>query len=96
VTRVDIVGAREGHDKEGCGVAGRRKRRDQGAGRVRQLPSGRWQARYPTADGLLRAAPQTFDTKLDASAWLDGREWDDEETITAKRTTFRLEVYAER
>lgn len=63
---------------------------------MRQLPSGRWQARYPTADGLLRAAPQTFDTKLDASAWLDGHEWDDDETITAKRTTFRLEVYAER
>jgi integrase len=44
---------------------------------VRQLPSGRWQARYRDDDGTLRPArtpdgrPLTFDTKLDASAWLD-------------------------
>jgi len=47
-----------------------RKRRPQGSGRVRQLPSGRWQARYPDHDGTLRPAPMTFDTKLDAGAWL--------------------------
>jgi len=47
-----------------------RKRRPQGAGSVRQLPSGRWQARYRADDGGLAAAPFTFDTKLDAGAWL--------------------------
>jgi integrase len=47
-----------------------RKRRPQGAGSVRQLPSGRWQARYREHDHALQSAPFTFDTKLDASAWL--------------------------
>lgn len=51
-----------------------RKRRA-GTGAVRQLASGRWQARYPDADGVLRPAPDTFDTKLDAVAWLDGTAW---------------------
>ncbi len=44
------------------------KRRD--FGRVRQLPSGRWQARYPGPDGTLRPAPMTFERKKDASDWL--------------------------
>lgn len=49
----------------------RRKRRPQGSGTVRQLPSGRWQARHRHEDGTcLQAAPVTFDTKLDAGAWL--------------------------
>ncbi|HET9140543.1 tyrosine-type recombinase/integrase [Actinophytocola sp.] len=39
-------------------------------GRVRQLPSGRWQARYPGPDGLLRPAPKTFETKRAAASWL--------------------------
>jgi integrase len=39
-------------------------------GRVRKLPSGRWQARYPGADGLDRPAPSTFPTKRDAEVWL--------------------------
>jgi integrase len=47
-----------------------RKRRPRGSGRVRQLPSGRWQARYADHDGTLQPAPVTFDTKLDAAAWL--------------------------
>jgi integrase len=38
--------------------------------RIRQLPSGRWQARYPGPDGTLRPAPHTFDRKADASTWL--------------------------
>ena len=53
-----------------------------GFGRVRKLPSGRWQAFYADPHGALRpsrtgkptpvrhAAPHTFDTKLDAEAWL--------------------------
>ncbi|MEV7175977.1 site-specific integrase [Kitasatospora sp. NPDC093679] len=39
-------------------------------GRVRKLPSGRWQARYIGPDGILRAAPETFDTKRKADDWL--------------------------
>jgi hypothetical protein len=39
-------------------------------GRVRQLPSGRWQARYPGPDGVDRSAPRTFDRKRDANDWL--------------------------
>lgn len=39
-------------------------------GRVRQLHSGRWQARYPGPDGRDRAAPRTFERKRDAERWL--------------------------
>lgn len=39
-------------------------------GTVRRLPSGRWQARYRGADGQMRAAPQTFERKGDATRWL--------------------------
>ena len=39
-------------------------------GNVRKLPSGRFQARYMGPDGLTHKAPQTFDTKGDAEAWL--------------------------
>ena len=45
---------------------GRRRR----FGSVRQLPSGRYQARYPGPDGLVRTAPRTFDTETDAKQWL--------------------------
>src|SRR5262245_52347435 len=39
-------------------------------GRVRQLPSGRWQARYRGPDGVDRPAPRTFETKVHAESWL--------------------------
>ena len=39
-------------------------------GRVRRLPSGRYQARYRGPDGLDRPAPSTFATKTDAERWL--------------------------
>ncbi|MFD4240178.1 tyrosine-type recombinase/integrase [Streptomyces sp. NPDC058525] len=39
-------------------------------GAIRKLPSGRYQARYPGATGILRAAPQTYDTKRDAEVFL--------------------------
>lgn len=48
-----------------------RKRR---FGRVRRLPSGRWQARYPGPDGIDRPAPDTFATKTDAEVWLTMKE----------------------
>ncbi|MDQ1628778.1 MAG: hypothetical protein QOI54_2522 [Actinomycetota bacterium] len=51
-------------------MATSRRRRRQGSGSVRQLPSRRWQARYRLEDGTLCSAPLTFDTKLDAAAWL--------------------------
>jgi integrase len=39
-------------------------------GSVRQLRSGRWQARYSTDGVLLRTAPHTFETKTNALCWL--------------------------
>lgn len=51
-------------------MAGKRRR----WGRVRQLPSGRWQARYPGPDATLHPAPDTFPTKTDAELWLVDKE----------------------
>jgi len=45
-------------------------------GRVRQLPSGRWQARYHGPDGIDRAAPHTFERRGDADRWLARTEDD--------------------
>jgi len=39
-------------------------------GAPRKLPSGRWQARYQGADGLIRTAPRTFATQGEAARWL--------------------------
>jgi integrase len=39
-------------------------------GSIRVLPSGRIQARYTGPDGLTHHAPTTFQTKMDARAWL--------------------------
>jgi integrase len=39
-------------------------------GNVRQLPSGRWQARYLGPDGIERKAPNTFATERQADKWL--------------------------
>lgn len=52
------------------------KRRGRGTGSTRQLASGRWQARFRGPDGLMRPAPVTFDTKLDADAWLKSQTSD--------------------
>nr|BFF08120.1 hypothetical protein GCM10023233_30890 [Brevibacterium otitidis] len=47
-------------------------------GSLRRLPSGRWQARYPGADGEIHTARTdddralTFETKTDARTWLSG------------------------
>lgn len=49
-------------------------RRPDRGGHVRQLPSGRWQAKFPGPDGVTYPAPDTFDTKLDAGAWLDRQQ----------------------
>jgi hypothetical protein len=39
-------------------------------GRVRRLPSGRWQARYPDGSGDDVPAPETFASTGDAARWL--------------------------
>jgi integrase len=39
-------------------------------GRVRRLPSGRYQARYRGPDSVDRPAPRTFGTKREADIWL--------------------------
>ncbi|GGV12527.1 tyrosine-type recombinase/integrase [Streptomyces griseoflavus] len=51
-------------------MAGKRRQ----FGRVRKLPSGRYQARYIGPDGQLRPAPETFRTKRDADAWLADKQ----------------------
>jgi integrase len=57
------------------------RKREAGSGALRKLPSGRWQARFRGPDGVMRPAPVTFDTKLDANAWLRG-QGDDVQTGT--------------
>ncbi|WP_406297748.1 site-specific integrase [Embleya sp. NBC_00888] len=49
---------------------GRRRR----FGAVRQLPSKKWQARYPGPDGKLLTADRTFATKTAAEEWLTDTE----------------------
>ena len=47
-------------------------RRKRGFGRLRQLPSGRWQAAYVGPDTKLHRAPRTYATESDAEGWLAG------------------------
>ncbi|WP_433891301.1 tyrosine-type recombinase/integrase [Streptomyces sp. CA-111067] len=49
-------------------------RKKRSFGRVRKLPSGRYQARYLGPDGIDRPAPNTFRTKADADDWLAERQ----------------------
>lgn len=51
-------------------MAGRKSQRRREFGTVRQLSSGRWQARYWAPDGSRRGAPETFASKTDAHMWL--------------------------
>ncbi|MQA96606.1 MAG: tyrosine-type recombinase/integrase [Streptosporangiales bacterium] len=67
-------------------------------GKVRKLPSGRFQASYLGPDGQRRYAPHTFERKGDADRFLsltetqmNRQEWTDPE-----RASVRLEEYAER
>lgn len=41
-------------------------------GRLRQLPSGRWQASYSGPDGNVHKAPRTYAHDYDAEGWLAG------------------------
>ncbi|GHE76973.1 putative prophage phiRv2 integrase [Streptomyces vinaceus] len=51
-------------------MGGNRKGRKRVFGAIRKLPSGRFQARYPGPDGVMRPAPETFATSRDADDWL--------------------------
>ena len=51
---------------------GKSRRRQFGS--IRRLPSGRYQARYPGPDSVLRPADDTFGTKTDAADWLTLKE----------------------
>jgi integrase len=58
-------------------MAGNNKGNRRRFGAVRQLPSGRWQARYPDPQtGRVRTADRTFDTKRDAEIELSKIEAD--------------------
>ncbi|MGY9066837.1 tyrosine-type recombinase/integrase [Streptomyces sp. SUK 48] len=52
-------------------MARRRTQRRREFGTVRQLPSGRWQARYLGPAGQRHKAPETFDSKTEAQDWLN-------------------------
>lgn len=51
-------------------MTGKRKASRNGWGKIRRLPSGRYQASHVGPDGERHTAPMTFTAKLDASAWL--------------------------
>lgn len=72
------------------------KRRTKGTGSTRRLTSGRWQARFVGPDGLMRPAPVTFDTKLDAGEWLKAQAgqvdrgiWSPPEPVATKTALLR-------
>jgi integrase len=70
----NVAGRLPTYVPEGVNMA--TKRRTAGSGTTRQLASGRWQARFRGEDGVMRPAPTTFDTKLDANAWLKAQAGD--------------------
>jgi integrase len=67
------------------------KRRTKGAGSVRRMASGRYQARIIGPDGQRHSAQHTFETKMDAVAWLNSKEqtlrnggdWEDPKKLRA-------------
>lgn len=65
-------------------------------GRVRRLPSGRYQARYLGPDGIDRPAPETFASKADAEVWLTRKEVEirDGEWIDPDLGKVLFEIYA--
>ncbi|MDI5979600.1 tyrosine-type recombinase/integrase [Amycolatopsis magusensis] len=60
------------------------------------MSSGRWQARYPGPDGLVRKAPETFSTKRDAERWLSLVETQiaQSEWVAPERAEVTIEQYA--
>ncbi|MCB5180269.1 tyrosine-type recombinase/integrase [Streptomyces antimicrobicus] len=79
----------------------RGKRRRFGA--IRKLPSGRYQARYPGPDGIMRPAPETFETSGDADDWLAEKQteinkgdWRDPDAGAVNFSEYALEWVDER
>lgn len=73
--------------------------RKRGFGSIRRLPSARYQVRYTGPDAAEHKAPNTFDTRQDAEAWLTDRrreisrgEW---APATPRRAAVTLGSYAE-
>src|SRR3954447_26433753 len=66
-------------------------------GTIRQLPSGRFQARYPGSDGGPRTAPDTFESRADAGRFLSAIETDMQRGLwnDPKTGDTTLRVYAE-
>ncbi|WP_229118896.1 tyrosine-type recombinase/integrase [Enemella evansiae] len=60
--------ARMSHDSDPSRSHRAAQRR--GFGRLRKLPSGRYQAAYVGPDARVHKAPTTFETKVDAEGWL--------------------------
>jgi Phage integrase, N-terminal SAM-like domain len=76
----------------GGNTKGRRRR----FGAVRQLRSGRWQARYLGPDGVMRHADGTFASKTEAERWLTRTEAQilDSDWIDPEAGKVLLESYA--
>lgn len=55
-------------------MAGNNKGRRRRFGAIRKLASGRFQARYPGPDGVMRPAPETFATLGEADDWLAAKQ----------------------
>ena len=66
-------------------------------GTIRQLPSGRYQARSPGPDGRLRTAPDTFESRADAGRFLSAIETDMQRGLwnDPKTGDTTLRVYAD-
>ncbi|MCD2443457.1 tyrosine-type recombinase/integrase [Agromyces sp. SYSU K20354] len=64
-------------------------------GRVRQRPSGRWQASYKGPDGKVHNAPHTFDAKVDAQAFNAARRVDIQRGVWKSPATLAAEAEAE-
>jgi integrase len=80
-----------------------RRRTPRGWGKVRKLPSGRFQASYLDATSTRRTAPATFTTRLDADRWLasqraaqDAGTWRDPEAGTATFAAYAQAWLADR
>lgn len=73
------------------------KQGHRGFGNVRQRESGKWQARYPGPDGLIRNAPNTFSTRRAAEQWLTLTETQilKGEWIDPERAKVKLGHYAD-
>ncbi|EFL00986.1 integrase [Streptomyces sp. SPB78] len=84
-------------------MAARKPQRRREFGTVRQLPSGRWQARYWAPDGSRRTAPETFETRTDAQTWLtltqadiERKHWVDPEAGAVDFATYATRWIKER